>query len=200
MSHFADTCYKTENIYFDMMFTHTHTNTRTHIYIQGWAEKFSGEKVTWWRDICSWWLLFYKHCNAWERTMLITKYKSHFVTFHEVIFVTQLTFLWQSYIYIYIYISKLADRSRGRPEGSLFVATTPKCMRGRYSFPWIDLLTLDPCLIMLSVKQGGIKCHVFSLWYDPICDWTLISRTIGEYITNHIYVRVGVGVFGRWGI
>ena len=40
---------------------------------------------------------------------------------------------------------------------SLSIATTLKCRRGCYSFRWIAPLTLDPYLIMLSVKQGGIK-------------------------------------------
>ena len=33
---------------------------------------------------------------------------------------------------------------------------------------------------MLSVKQGGIKNHFFSLWYDSTWDWTPISQTIGD--------------------
>ena len=34
---------------------------------------------------------------------------------------------------------------------------------------------------MLSVKQGGIKNHFFSLWYDSAWDWTPISWVIGEH-------------------
>ena len=37
--------------------------------------------------------------------------------------------------------------------------TRPKFSEGRYSFPRIATFTLDPYLIMLSVKQGGIKYH-----------------------------------------
>ena len=33
-------------------------------------------------------------------------------------------------------------------------------------------------LIMLSVKQGGIKYHFLSLWYD--WDWTPVSQAIGN--------------------
>ena len=29
---------------------------------------------------------------------------------------------------------------------------------------------------MLSVKQGGIKYHFLSLWYDSTWDWTQVSR------------------------
>ena len=36
---------------------------------------------------------------------------------------------------------------------------------------------------MVSVKQGGIKYHVFSFWYDLTWDWTLVSQTIGELST-----------------
>ena len=37
------------------------------------------------------------------------------------------------------------------------------------------------CLIMLSIKQGGIKYHFLSLWYDSIWDWTPVSQAIGEH-------------------
>ena len=36
--------------------------------------------------------------------------------------------------------------------------------------------TLDLYLIMLSVKQGGIKYHFLSLWYDSTWDWTPVHR------------------------
>ena len=42
---------------------------------------------------------------------------------------------------------------------------------------------------MLSVKQGGIKYHFLSLWYDSTWDWTLVSRTIGEHSNHHANVR-----------
>ena len=37
---------------------------------------------------------------------------------------------------------------------------------------------------MLSVKQGGIKYHFLSLWYDSTWDWTPVNRTIGKYSTR----------------
>ena len=36
---------------------------------------------------------------------------------------------------------------------------------------------------MLSVKEGGIKYHFFSFWYDMTWDWTLVPWTIGEHFT-----------------
>ena len=33
---------------------------------------------------------------------------------------------------------------------------------------------------MLSVKQGSIEYHFFSLWYDAIWDWTQASRAMGK--------------------
>ena len=42
---------------------------------------------------------------------------------------------------------------------------------------------------MLSVKQGGIKYHFLSLWYDSTWDWTEVSRAIGEHST-HIYTNI----------
>ena len=41
-----------------------------------------------------------------------------------------------------------------------------------------------PYLIMLSVRQGGIKYYFLSLWYDSICDWTPVFRDIGKH-SNH---------------
>ena len=35
---------------------------------------------------------------------------------------------------------------------------------------------------MLSVKQGSIKYHFLSLWYDSTRDWTQVSLAIGERI------------------
>ena len=49
--------------------------------------------------------------------------------------------------------------------------------------PFSGLLhfTIYPHLIMLSVKQSGIKYHFLSLWYDSTWDWTPVSGTIGEH-------------------
>ena len=44
--------------------------------------------------------------------------------------------------------------------------------------PGLLHFTLDSYLIMLSDKQGGIKYHFLSLWYDSTRD-----RTIGEHST-----------------
>ena len=38
---------------------------------------------------------------------------------------------------------------------------------------------------MVSVKQGGIKYHFLSLWYDSTWDWTSVSWFIGEYFTHY---------------
>ena len=65
---------------------------------------------------------------------------------------------------------KLANIVEGNPKAPFSIATTPRCMGGRYSFPGLLYFTLDPYLIMLSVKQGGIKYHFLSLWYDSTWD------------------------------
>ena len=76
---------------------------------------------------------------------------------------------------------KLATIVKGNPKAPFSIATTPLCRGGRYSFPGLLYFTLDPYLIMLSVKQGGIKYHFLSLWYDSTWDWTQVSRAIGEH-------------------
>ena len=86
-----------------------------------------------------------------------------------------------SIIYLYISKVKLATIVESDPKAPLSIATSPRCKGGRYSFPWLLHFTLDPYLIMLSVKQGGIKYHFLSLWYDSTWDWTQVSRAIGEH-------------------
>ena len=76
---------------------------------------------------------------------------------------------------------KLATIVEGDPKAPFSIATTPRYRGGRYSFPGLLYFTLDPYLIMLSVKQGGIKYHFLSLWYDSTRDWTQVSRPIGEH-------------------
>ena len=53
----------------------------------------------------------------------------------------------------------MATIVEGNPKAPFSIATTPRCRGGRYSFPGLLYFTLDPYLIMLSVKQGGIKYH-----------------------------------------
>ena len=47
-------------------------------------------------------------------------------------------------------------------------------------FPRLLHFTLDTYLIMLSVKQGGIKYNFLSFWYEAIWDWTPVSQAIGK--------------------
>ena len=92
-------------------------------------------------------------------------------------------------IYIYISKVKLATIVEANPKAPFSIATTPRCRGGRYSFPGLLHFTLDPYLIMLSVKQGGIKYHFLSLWYDSTWDWTQVSRAIGEHSNRLTNVR-----------
>ena len=78
--------------------------------------------------------------------------------------------------------SKVGNRSRGRPEGSLFNSYYTE---GATPFPGLLHFTLDTYFILLTVKQGGIKYHFKSFWYDVTSDWTPVSRTIGEWY--HFY-------------
>ena len=79
---------------------------------------------------------------------------------------------------------KLATVVEGDPKDPFSIVTTPRC-RGRTTpFPELLHFTLDPCHIMPSVKQGGIKYHFKSLWYDSTLDWNLVSWTTGEHSTH----------------
>ena len=74
------------------------------------------------------------------------------------------------YIYIYIYYLlyviykvKLATVVKGDPKAPFLVTTAPM-YKGFLHF------TLDTYLILLSVKQEGIKYHFLSLLYDTAWD------------------------------
>ena len=85
-------------------------------------------------------------------------------------------------------------------KAHFLIATTQKCKRGHYSSFWIAPLTLDPYLIMLSVKQGSIKYDFLSLWYASTWDWTLVSCPVswtnGEHFTNYtngpVYIYIHI--------
>ena len=66
-----------------------------------------------------------------------------------------------AYIYIYIYVVSWPTIVEGDPKAPFLIATTTRFRGGSYSLPWIA--PLGPCLIMLSVKQGGIKCNFLVL-------------------------------------
>ena len=72
----------------------------------------------------------------------------------------------------------------GNPKAPFSIATTPRCREGATPFPGLLHFTLDTYLIMLSVKQSGIKYHFESLWYDSTWDWTLVSWPIGKHSTH----------------
>ena len=56
---------------------------------------------------------------------------------------------------------------------------------GATSLPELIHFIFDPDRIMHSLKQGGIKYHFFTIWYDSTWDWTPVSRTIGEHTHTH---------------
>ena len=71
----------------------------------------------------------------------------------------------------------MATLVKGDSKAPLSIAVTPRCRGGHYSFPWIA-----PHLKMLSVKQGGIKYHFLSVWYNSTWDWT--QAMFGKVFTN----------------
>ena len=73
----------------------------------------------------------------------------------------------------------------GNSKAPFSIATTPRCGGGCYSFPWITPLTLDPYFIMPIVKQGGIKYHFLSLWYDT---WSGIEPQSSGPLANSLKI------------
>ena len=50
---------------------------------------------------------------------------------------------------------------------------------------------------MIGVKQGGIKYHFLSLWYDSTWNGNLVSRIIGKYST---YLTISQFIGGACGV
>ena len=74
----------------------------------------------------------------------------------------------------------MATLVEGDQKTSFSIVTTSRYKGGLYFIHGLLHFTLDPYLIMLSVKQGRIKNHFLSLLYDSARDWTPVFRTIGE--------------------
>ena len=62
----------------------------------------------------------------------------------------------------------------GEPKAPFSISTTPRSWGGHNSFPRIAPLTLDPYLIMMSIKQGGTKYPfwVFGMTRRGIEPWS----------------------------
>ena len=88
--------------------------------------------------------------------------------------------LWVQYIKV-----KLVSLVESDLKASISIATTRR--EGK-----VLLHSLDPCLIMLRVKQDSIKYHFLSLWYNSTWNWTLVSWTIGKHSTH---LKFGVFAF-----
>ena len=72
-----------------------------------------------------------------------------------------------THTFMFICMSNVDDCTRGRPEGFLFNSYYTE-VSGRALFLSVDWshFTLDTYLIILSVKQAGIKYHLLSFWND----------------------------------
>ena len=75
----------------------------------------------------------------------------------------------------------------------------PTIVEGNLNVPFSKATTLDPFFIKLSVKQGSIKYHFLSLWYDSTWDWTPVLQTIGEHFNNYsngcVYIYIYIYIY-----
>ena len=118
----------------------------------------------------------------WLVNVLLPYNLKHLVYFSQIIYqdvwvvilVVKIPIFCQD-VAVVIYDIKLVIIVKGDPKVpfSLEKSATP--------FPGLLHFTFDLFFIMLSVKQGGIKYHFLSLWYDSIWDWTLVSSASGEH-------------------
>ena len=71
------------------------------------------------------------------------------------------------------------------------IAATQRCKEGSTRFPELIHFTLDPYLIMLSVKQGGIKYHFL------ICsNRSMASINQFRLISNSRFFPINYIIFG----
>ena len=91
----------------------------------------------------------------------------------------------------------LATLVEGDQKALFSIATTPRCRRRHYSFPCIVHFTLDTYLILLSVKQGGIKYHfkVFGMTRSGIECRT--SRPVANTLPTSVCVCVYLWEFSN---
>ena len=70
----------------------------------------------------------------------------------------------------------------GDLKASFSIATTLRCMGGRYSFPLIA--PLYPWSVPYNTECLAKRHQVpfLSLWYNSTWDWTQVTRAIGERI------------------
>ena len=77
----------------------------------------------------------------------------------------------------------MATIVKGKPKALFLIATTHLGVgEGMTPFPGLLHFILDTYLIMLGVKQAGIKYYFLSLWYDVTWEWTPVI-----YIYIYIY-------------
>ena len=91
--------------------------------------------------------------------------------------------------HIYIYIS-CPTGVEGDSKAPILMSTTPRFREGHYYFPWIAPLTLDPYLIMLSLKQRRIK-------YACVCVRVCVCVYARVCVYACVCVRVCVCVYAR---
>ena len=70
------------------------------------------------------------------------------------------------------------------------IATTLRCRGGRYPFPWIAPLYLDTNLILLSVRQGGVKYNFLKslVWRDLVLNSGLLNHWQTLYPLNSRFI------------
>ena len=127
-----------------------------------------------------------------------------YITYKKALLITFLNeselFFPVKYFQVLLYKLKLLTKVEGDPKAPFLIATTQGVGEDATPFPGLIHFTLDPYLIMLTVKQGGIKYLLYSLWYDSAWDWTQVFRAIAEHsnrlanvrliLTGHCYITV----------
>ena len=147
------------------VYTHTHTHTYIYIYIYA-----------------STWAYIYLQMHTFINVYIIYAFKCTCIHAHTHTHThKQANIHIHTHTYTRTYI-KLATIFEGDPKGPFSIASTKDVEEGASLFPGLPHFTLDPYLIMLSVKQGGIKYHFVNIWCDSAWDWTQVFRAIGEHI------------------
>ena len=97
--------------------------------------------------------------------------------------------MFKSWTRLFAFKKKLVTVFKGNPEAPFSVATTRGVRKGDTPFPGLLHFTLDTYIVMLSVKQVGIKYHFLSLWYDSTWDGTQVSGPLANTLPTRAMSR-----------
>ena len=98
----------------------------------------------------------------------------HYTHTHTHIYIYKYIYI---YIYIYVCVSELASHDQKGLEGLLFNSYYTEVLGSALLFPWVVPPIIDQYLMMLNIKQRGIKYH---FWVFVMTRPAIEPRSLGH--------------------